>query len=254
MNVSKTELTALLKQVFEGLGFACGEHESAADMIVWAQMSGLGGLQELGCALPYLVAQRQPLQCLCDDEAHATVDAGGSSCLNIADVAINLAYVKALARESSTVTVLNCYNRKLLSKAIVDCGRRGMACMMHWRDANDPLIEHVLRMAPEDGSNIMPRYTLNRVQVQGNIAEAHRQSLFIHCSTQWLQQKEYQSSVLSQRLEELNVIEPETLRDNYHFSLNRGMSMENDLWRRLQELALVVLVESSEQSRMGAGA
>ena len=30
MNVSKTELTALLKQVFEGLGFHSGEYENAA--------------------------------------------------------------------------------------------------------------------------------------------------------------------------------------------------------------------------------
>ncbi len=255
MNVSKTELTALLKQVFEGMDFACGEDENAADLIVWAQMSGLDGLQELRSALPRLVAQRHlPLQCIADDETHTVLDAGGSSCLNCADVAINLAYVKALARGSSSVTLLNCHHRKLLSKAIMDCGHRGMACMMYWCDISDPTIKHVLSIAPEDGTHVLPRYTLNRVQKQGNIEGVPHQSLFIHCSTQWQQLEELQSSILSHRQEELKVIEPEALRDNYRVAVSRGLTMEKDLWENLQELARVVLVESSEQSRMGAGA
>ena len=255
MKVSKTELAALLKQVFEGLGFACGEHENAADMIVWAEMSGLEGLEELRRALPDLVSQHPgPLQCVSEDETHAVIDADNSSCLNCADVAMNLAYVKALARGFSSVTVLNCHNRKLLAKTFMDCGRRGMACMMYWCDAMDPTMEYVLSMAAEAGTDGLPRYTVNRVQAQGNIDEAHRQSLFIHCSTHWQPLEEYQSSVFSQSQEELTAIGPEALRDNYRSALNRGLSIEKDLWERLQELALVVLVESSDLSRMGAGA
>ena len=255
MKVSKSELTALLKQVFEGLGFACGEHENAANMIVWAQMSGLDGLSELARGLPYLVAQPHiPLQCVADDEAHAVLDAGGSSGLNCADVAINLAYVKALASGSSSVTVLNCHNRKLLGKAIMDCGDRAMACMMYWSDASDPTLKHTLSIAPHSTTGVLPRYTLNRVKQQSNVGQLHQQSLFIHCSSQWQQLEELLSSVLYPRQEELNVIEPETMRDNYRCALSHGLTMEKDLWQRLQELAQIVLVESSEQSRMGAGA
>jgi LDH2 family malate/lactate/ureidoglycolate dehydrogenase len=255
MRVSKTELTALLKQVFEGLDFASGEYENAADMIVWAQMSGMEGLQELRRALPDLVARRlRPLECISEDDTHAVFDAGNHSSLTCADVAMNLAYVKALAREFSSVTVLNCHNRKLLAKAVTDCGRRGIGCIVYWRDANDPTVEHVLSMPPETGTDGLPRYVINKVEEHGNIDDAHRQSLFIHCSTHWQKLEEYQSSVFTQKQEELTVIEPSVLRDNYRSALNEGLAMEQDVWERLQELALIVLVESSEQSRMGAGA
>ena len=60
MNVSKTELTALLKQVFEALGFSSGEHQNAAEMVVWAQMCGLEGLPELRRGLPR-APRRAPL-------------------------------------------------------------------------------------------------------------------------------------------------------------------------------------------------
>ena len=255
MKVSKTELTALLKQVFEGLGFASGEYENAADMIVWAQMSGLEGLGELRRGLPDLVAHRlRSLECVSEDETHAVLNAGDNSCLTCADVAMNLAYVKALATGFSSVTVLNCHDRKLLVKAVTDCGRRGMGCMMCWRDTNDPTIEHVLSMPPEAGADGLPRCAINKVEERGNIDDGHRQSLFIHCSTQWQELEKYQSSVFTQPQEELSVIGPSALRDNYRCALNRGLAMEQDLWERLQELARVVLVESSEQSRMGAGA
>ena len=255
MKVSKTELTALLKQVFEGLGFASGEYENAADMIVWAQMSGLEGLRELRRGLPDLVAHRLgPLERVSEDETHAIFDACDTSCLTCSDVAMNLAYVKALARGSSSVTVLNCRNRKLLIKAVTDCGRRGMGCLMYWRDTNDPSMEHILSMPPESGADDLPRYTINRIEEQNNIDDGHRHSLFIHCSTQRLQLEQYQSSIVTQGLEELSVLGPETLRENFRSALDDGLVIEEDLWQRLQELARIVLVESSEQSRKGAGA
>jgi LDH2 family malate/lactate/ureidoglycolate dehydrogenase len=255
MNVSKTELTALLKQVFEGLGFHSGEDESAAKMIVWAEMSGLEGVRDLNRSLPHLMKHKSPpLQYVAEDDVHAVIDARNGSALNCADVAVNLAYAKALARGFSSVTLLNCHTRKLLIKAIMDCGRRGMACLMYWRDANDPAIEYVVSIAPGACADGLPRYTVNRVQQQGNIDDADRQSLTIHCATEWQQLEKYQSSFFSQSREQLSVIEPEALRDNYRSALHQGLPIEETLWEHLQELALIVLVESSEQSRMGAGA
>lgn len=255
MKVSKTELTTLLKQVLEGLGFHSGEYENAADMIVWAEMTGLEGMRELRRNLPYLIEHRSPaLECVAEDETHAVVDAGNGSSLNCADVVVNLAYVKALAQGYSSVTVFNCHARKLLIKPIVDCGHRGMACLMHWRDEDDPAIEHVVSFVPGAGTDHLASYTVSKIQQQDNDEDAHPHSVIIHCATQgqWLEQ--YQSSVFAQRCDELAVIEPEALRNNYRAALHQGLPMEEALWKRLQELALIVLVESSEQSRMGAGA
>ena len=125
---------------------------------------------------------------------------------------------------------------------------------MYWRDANDPTTEHVVSVVPQDGTDSLLRYTVNRVREQENPDDAHRQSLIIHCDTQWQLLQECQSSVFSQGREELEAIEPDTLRANYRSALNQGLAMDEALWEQLQTLALRVLVESSEQSRMGAGA
>ena len=45
MKVSHNELTGLCRRAFEGLGFPSGEHEDAADMVVWLEQHGLHGVE-----------------------------------------------------------------------------------------------------------------------------------------------------------------------------------------------------------------
>jgi len=255
MNVSKTELTALLKQVFEALGFAPGETESAADMVIWAQMSGLQGLRELAKALPGLLADdRDSIELVSENNTHAVFDAHDASCLSFADTAMSLACVKALSQDFCSVTVLNCHNRAQITKAVLDCGRRGMGALVYWRDTQDAGAEHVLSAPAEDTSHGQLRYTINRVEKPGNIGDANRQSLSIYCSSHHQHLEGHRSSVFRQQQETLTVFDQDNLRSNYQSALSRGLAMEIDLWSRLKELSLTVLVESSEKSRMGAGA
>jgi LDH2 family malate/lactate/ureidoglycolate dehydrogenase len=255
MNVSKTELSAVLKQVFEGLDFAAGEHESAAEMIVWAQMCGLQGLQDLRLGLPRLTKKRPPsLRCITEDGSHAVIDADHSSCLNCADVITNLAYVKALDHGASSITVLNCHDRKLLIKAMVNSHRSDMACLLHWHDANDPSIVHLVRLALNTGTQDFPNYTVHKVSKEYSVDDSERHSLYIQCSRPRQQLEQVEPAVIAQLQEHSTVFSPETLQDNYHTALNKGLLIEESLWQLLQNLAAVVLVESSEQSRRGAGA
>ncbi len=252
MRVSKNEISALLKQVFEGIGFRCGEYENAADMVVWAQMCGLAGLQELRHALPHLIEHTPPaLRNLTENKNQAELDANGGSSLNCADVVMNLAYTKALSQGFSTVTVHNCHNRKLFSKAIADCGKKEMACLAYWRNASDPVTLHVISAA---GADDMPRYTTRTLGEQSPIQDEHRQSLFIVCSTRLAELDDYKHTIFPAQDDTETTAQPSLLRDRYHASLMQGLSIELDLWQQLQSLAKIVLVESSEQSRMGAGA
>ena len=255
MNVSKTELTALLKQALEGLGFHCGEYESAADMVVWAQMAGLEGVQELQRSLPYLIEhQSPPLEYISEDNTDAVIDARNGSALNCADVVVNLAYVKALAQGYSSVTVLNCHTQKLLIKAIVDCSRRGMACLMYWRDVNDPATQHIVSVEPRAGADTFPHYTTFGIRAQDTFENIEHQSLIIRCAEQWHTLEKYRAAVLSQDGEQCTTIEPESMRSNYHSAMCRGLPIDPSFWEHLLNLSQAVLIESSEQSRMGAGA
>lgn len=255
MRVSKTELNALLKQAFEGLGFNSGEYEYAADMVVWAEMSGLQGLQELHRGLPYLIEHSGlPIQCVWEDGANALMDAGNSSSLNCAEVVLDMAYVKALKQGFSSVTVRNCHNRKLFMKAVMECGRRDVSALVYWRNSSAPVIEHVISIGPGTTTPLLPRYRTRQMVADSNIEIAQRQSLFIVCSTQVAKLDEHESDFFSQSYNETTLMEPDTLRGNYRAALNQGLVIKEALWERLQALSKKVLVESSEQSRMGAGA
>lgn len=250
MNVSKNELTALLKQTFEALGFFSGEYERAAETIVWTEMNGMGGLGALNLALPYFAQDKhQPTKLISDNPGHATLDAENGSSLSCADLAMDLAFVKASTQGFATVTVLNCHNRKLLLKSVIDCGRRDMACMAYWRNASNPIIEHVCSA----GSGVIPHYRASTVPAQGNIEYAHRQSLFICCSSSVQRLDDHFHSRFRQAQEEITTAETAAMERHYRNSLSQGLDIDEQLWQRLQQLAKKVLVESSAQSRMGAG-
>jgi LDH2 family malate/lactate/ureidoglycolate dehydrogenase len=253
MQVSKTELTALLKQVFEGLGFHCGEHEKAADMTTWLAMVGLGGLQELSRAMPYLIDSPAPqLQLLSESDNHAEFDGGGGSTLNFADMATGLACVKALDTQMSCVTVHNCHNRKLLCKILADCGNTGMHCLAYWRNGSTAITEHMFSLRAADHSPGQVCYLQNAVREQTLIANEKRQSLFIHCSRNWHTLEAYQTAIIASGAEPVS--ETDDMEIHYNRALDKGIAMDEDLWRQLQTLSHSVLVESSEQSRQGAGA
>ena len=47
-------MVSLLKRVLEGFGYPVGIYEDAARTVVWHEMNGLDGLEELRLALPEL--------------------------------------------------------------------------------------------------------------------------------------------------------------------------------------------------------
>ncbi|MFT4520401.1 MAG: hypothetical protein ACI9JM_002804 [Halioglobus sp.] len=254
MNVSKTELTSLLKQAFESLSFYTGEHDNAAATVVWAEMCGMQGLQALRRSLIRLEQQRPlPLTLISEDDGHAVFDAKDGCCLNWADVVTNLAYVKALKHGTSSVTVLNCHERKLVIKAMVDCGRRGMGCSLHWYDSDDPSIVHGVTFDVAAGATGLPSYTVGRGSEDNNSADDQGKSLFIHCSTGSQSLKHLQPALSDLHQSESTVLEADAMNNIYYSAVDHGLDIEEDLWQFLQKIAQGVLVCSSEQSRRGAG-
>ncbi|PYG95927.1 DUF3726 domain-containing protein, partial [Arthrobacter stackebrandtii] len=57
MRVSLNEIQVMCRKAFEGMGFAAGDCEDAAELVGWLQLQGLDGVGALEKALLYLQAE-----------------------------------------------------------------------------------------------------------------------------------------------------------------------------------------------------
>jgi LDH2 family malate/lactate/ureidoglycolate dehydrogenase len=253
--VSSNELTGLLKQAFEGMGFTVGDYEDAAEMVVAAQMYGLDALGELALALPQLAErENQGLALREEDASSAVIDARGSSSFHCASTALDLAYTKALEQTVATVTILNCRNPILVFKKLLSCCLRGVACSAHWRSAADFSEAHLLRVLPDGEAGTAPQCSYQRGAVPEDSLPTPPQSLRLSCSVsqQALIDCDTAAGAMPTALEYR--LGPQAMAAGFEQALSNGIMIKEMLWAQLGQQAARVLVASSEQSRMGAGA
>lgn len=257
MKASRNELIALFKQAFEGVGFDFGGYESAADMIVWGQMHGLDSFEMIRKRMPDFV-QRKRLQvepCSLESEGNnkerSVIDAKGNSSIVAAGIALDITYVEAMKSGVARATVLNCHDRKLVIKKLADCTNRGVVCLAYWRD------DKTLKVVTSDTGIYCPEYSqypLKSLSDGEYLNEKHQQTLFVVCATE----SEGLQKYISKNLPELQtsktvVMSPMMMKSNYTTALTDGIEIDSDFWNELALLGQEVLVESTEQSRMGAG-
>ena len=259
MKASRNELMALFKQAFEGVGFDFGGYENAADMIIWTQMHGLNSFDSIRHRMSVfaqrkrlLVEQLAPDTLVLDAKDNSVIDAKGNSSIVAAGMAFNIAYVNAIQSGVANVSVLNCYDRKLAIKTLVDCANRGFVCLAYWRDAES------LHVITSDTGACCPAYCQYKLEdLEGSdcLNEKHQQTLFVVCASHASGLQQY----ISNNLPELKgnqgfVISPTMMKSSYTAALTNGIEIDRGFWQELAILGRAVLVESTEQSRMGAGA
>jgi len=248
MNMSLNELTAAFKRAFEGLGFELGDYEDAAQMVVWLEAHGLGGLQEVQRGLPYLIQKACPAPHLSyEDDSLAVIDARNNSVLTCGGQAIDLAYAKARQSGLGIVQLRNSHNRKMIIERLVNCGRRGIACFAYWRNGSGPVTEHVVSVASGEDC---PHYSHYSV---GDRQFGDKQTLYIVCSDNFGLLKARVNRELCQPSAEGGIMTPEQARTAYAESLEQGIAVNSELLATLDGLIKNILVESTEQSRLGAG-
>jgi LDH2 family malate/lactate/ureidoglycolate dehydrogenase len=254
VKASRNELIALFKLAFEGVGFDFGGYENAADMIIWAQMHGLKSFDVMRNRMPDFEERKQLLveQLTPDSKKNSIIDAKGNSSIVAAGMALGITYVEAIKSGVANVTVLNCYDRMLTIKKLVDCAKRGVVCLAYWRDGE------TLHVVTSDTGDCCPEYIQYPLKnLAGGVClnEQHQQTLFVVCASDSAGLKSY----ISNNLPELKgnktlVMSPTMMKSSYTGALTNGIEIDNDFWKELATLGKEVLVESTEQSRMGAGA
>lgn len=224
MRVSLNEIQVMCRKVFEGMGFAPGDCEDAADMVGWLQLQGLDGLGAVDKALDYLQREaQQPFSLSFEDDALLVIDAKGQSVLRCAAAAVELALAKAQASGQAVLRIQHCHNRLLLLGYLCRAAEVGIKVQARWSDARQ------MYVATFFAGNSHPQ-----LQIEAQTATAPVE----------------QSVTVTFRRP------PASARHLVcdQASLSHGFSARPDTWQRLKQVAERVLVESSEASRQqGAG-
>lgn len=248
MHVSMIELKTALRRYFEACNYFVGNYEDAANMILWLEKHGLGGLNELKQALPYIRQDSgKPLSTVIyEDASSAIIDSNGRSSLNCIAASVDLAHAKALQNGIATITVRNCHNRMFILKALTDCGRRGISVVAYWKNHSQQVTEHT---AAIKAGERYPSYSEATTNLPAN--DEHKdQALTIICSSR----VDLTSSLQSSRGNRDAIhISPEQVEINKERSVDFGIDIDDSLWAEINKIGAGILVESSERSRQGAG-
>ncbi|WP_309475668.1 DUF3726 domain-containing protein [Pseudomonas sp. B21-032] len=224
MRVSLNEIQVMCRKAFEGMGFAPGDCEDAADMVGWLQLQGLDGLGALAKALDYLQREaHQPFALNVEDSALLVIDAKGQSVLRCAATAVELAVAKAQASGQAVLRIQHCHNRLLLLGYLCRAAELGLGVQARWSDARQVHIASFVA-----GSN---RPQLQLQAQPGAVALEQSITVTFSCPAA-----------------------PAGPQIGEQATLGQGFSVSPQTWQRLKQLAEQVLVQSSEASRRhGAG-
>lgn len=245
MLISANELTALLKRVFEGMGYTTGQYEDAAALVSWLQLHGEDGLGELERALD-LVADRERPQPELNAEGAGVfaADCHGRSALNCLPGLLELASVQAREQGLVRVELQRCHNRKFVLKLLADCARQGLWAQARWDNGRSPVQRHC---ASIEAGAAYPGYQSYPLTEQPSETARHALVLLLGTPAQRPPLAETRATRLERS------VAPDEFALAREQALENGMEISSALWQRLNKLAEAVLVESSERSRSGAG-
>ncbi|EKT4458087.1 MULTISPECIES: DUF3726 domain-containing protein [Pseudomonas] len=225
MRVSLNEIQVMCRKAFEGMGFAVGDCEDAADLVGWLHLQGLDGIGALEKALDYLQSEAEkPFALWYEDSALLVINAQGHSILRCAATVVEMALGKALRSGQAVLRIHHCHNRLLLLGYLSRAAELGLQVQAYWGDARQ---RHVATFA--SGAN---RPEL-RSDAQSAAGDGIEQSI----------------TVLFSRSAHHNPSAVAT-----HATLSQGFTVSEPTWQRLKQMANHILVESTEASRRhGAG-
>ena len=256
MKISKNELTSLLKQAFQGCGSSAGVYETAATTVVWCKTHGF----DISSALTaekmagFQAHTKSNVKILVDSQDELSVDFGGDSFIVSGVLMAELVYAKSIAAGLCLGKFIDCPDRKLVSKSVADFGQRGVHCTAYWRDNEDPNLINVTRTV--DG-NWCPEYAryLSAEPSDKRVVELDQSSLYLVCADTSAAMDEYLLSECDEIIgKPFQYWLSEGIKANERSSLMDGIDITPELWDLLGGYRDKVLVESTDESRKGAGA
>lgn len=225
MRVSLNEIQVMCRKAFEGMGFAAGDCEDAAELVGWLQLQGLDGVGTLAKALDYLDREAErPYALSHEDSALLVIDAQGQSVLRCAATVVALAQSKALRAGQAVLRIQHCHNRLLLLGYLSRAAQLGLQVQACWGDARQQ----------------------HQASFSAGAACPELRSVDQPCASTAMEQS-------------ITVVFNRPPHTQPHVALSsdalvQGFTVSEHTWQRLKQFANQVLVESTEASRRhGAG-
>ena len=252
MRASRNELTALLQQVFEALGYTQSNYEVAAQQLVWAVMHGFATLDSLPILnLSPVSAEEQHLHFDLNDAANTLdsvrLDARNLLSLFSLPTAANLLQARTEDNHAAHIQVLNCRQPALAIKTITELGQRGLYATMAWTS----------NIGAQNGVQIAAGDALPRVWISdldNSITEGLTLDLWCSRSGHGLSNIPDYPDIPDLPASDCAESDPAKFIECHRQMLERGIPIDESLWRQFAGIAAGVLVEATEQSRRGAGA
>lgn len=243
MRASPNELRSLLKQAFEGCGLDQGAYESAADLVLWSEMNGLAGFELLDGAIQRCLQSPKVRMSVAEHRAQrCRVDAAGDSILMCGALLSDLVRASALESGFCVCKVSNVRDPILLAKPLAEAQQRGLFGMVYWARGNQM---HLIKSAAQECIDYLSCPA-------GPSAEQDGLTLVYARDQHWIEQHQRDCCP---SFDEMNICHSASqVKHHRQNTLSEGVEISDSLWSTLNRVAENVLVESTEQSRQGAGA
>ncbi len=242
MIVSHNELVATVNKAFLGMRRCCGEADVIATMVADLQMVGLNGVRHFNNASSFIGLEQDfpvDIKLTISNDVSVQVDLHKSSLACHLPVIMDYAVEQMVGRKKLRIELNNCHNRWLAYSELVKLAAKGIACTAKWNNGSSP--KRIL-------------YVLNRGCVSpelfySELNDTSEKSL--HDMTIELSVYDFDIASLSQDYPVH--IASEALSQSQEKAWQQGIEVEDAEWMALKQTATAILVENSEQSKMGAG-
>ncbi|MEM8497047.1 MAG: DUF3726 domain-containing protein [Pseudomonadota bacterium] len=247
-NVSSNELTALLKRVFEAMGCDQSALEDAAYSIVAAESRGFPTLDTLPKILERLQGEK-PAPASGVDKNTDWLEINGNcssvACYGSVFADLAAAYVKRV-NKCVFVRVRSCHERLMILHALLSNAASGVPMLAYWNRQSPPDQWCAYLASSEPAADQYLEYTLSDKTSSPDCLNLIAAPEFEQILPHW-QQIQAQSK-------QQKAISAAEIQHRFELSISNGIPIQRSLWEHLQQIALNVLVPSSERSRAGAGA
>ncbi|MGA1938787.1 DUF3726 domain-containing protein [Arcobacter sp. YIC-310] len=233
ISVSRTELTTMCSNAFNGLKRDSGEADIISKMVVDTEMVGLDGVKHYANALKFLKDGNKTALNITSKDSHIVVDLNNDTIL--AHIQILIAYALEFIPNNETVTleIKNCHNRWLVFPQALRIAKKGLSARFSWNNSSDDKSISYLIGANDE---------LPEVCISSN-NDFDERTLFIEISTKDIKTKCDSSELIS----------PKQLKKAFNDACENGLVINLEDWNALKEVAKAIYVESSESSRNDAG-
>ncbi|MGI9200568.1 MAG: DUF3726 domain-containing protein [Woeseiaceae bacterium] len=235
-------MTSLLKRSFEGQGYCQSDFEDAAIAIVWLESHGLNGLEI--CSSQRVARTKVEVNLTADEQNATVVDLKKQSIAFFGRSIVDLACAGALAERVDRLAIQNCCDQSAILPSLCNIGARGLHALAYWNDDNFLCVARIV--ADQRIPSI--RYLTPVATEKGADPD-----LNLVCSKGVQNIDSLETSLTGDDNGGVRYISSTDFANQFDAVINSGIEVNDELMSTLVAYADTILVESTEQSRLGAG-